>query len=433
MKYFFARLTRRALFVGVSTVATVVVPTALRGQVRVAWDANASVSQFEPRAQSSVVSAPYDAHPNSRWLAQRAMGGAFRFDHTFAQISADATLRDGDISTRTTGGVSAWVATPSWNNWRVSLSTVERHVPNDLAANVQRDSTLLALWAAPVKVPSWTSTTSLGIAYARRSTGIWMRVNRHMGAGTSDSLSAMSLTAGLMHQIRNATLGLQFNSRSVYQEGFPAIIVTSPIAGDTGPLKVDSTGTWRRWTDIGTSFGWAHDRLAFDATINVRPRIGLQQQTMWGDVAGIAAITSRLAVVASWHTTTPLPGTVNVARRVGSLGLRVAAPSIWAMSTPVPVRSTARAFAVAQSGPGEYVISITVPNARTVELAGDFTTWTSVSLRQLNNSRWEVRIRAIPGTHQCNIRIDGAEWVPPPGLPSVRDEFNGRVGYFVAQ
>lgn len=100
---------------------------------------------------------------------------------------------------------------------------------------------------------------------------------------------------------------------------------------------------------------------------------------------------------------------------------------------PAPIRSTARTFAVAQSGPGQYVISISVPNARTVELAGDFTTWTSVSLRQISTSRWEVRIRAAPGTHQCNIRVDGAEWVPPPGLPSIRDEFNGRVGFFVIE
>lgn len=438
MTYCFARLRRRAFFVGVSAVATVWVPTAARAQFRAAqfhaaWDANATVSRFEPRAQSGSVNAPYDA-PNSRWLAQRATGGTFRFDHPFVQITADAVLRDGDISTRATGGLSAWAATPAWKNWRISLSAVERHVPNDLAAEVKRDSALLASWIGPAKAPSWGSTTSLGIAYTRRSTGVWLRANRHMGAGASDSLSAMSVTAGLLHQLGNAALGLQFNTRSVYRQGFPAILVTLPAPGDAGPPEYDSTGTWRRWTDIGTTFGWGHGRLALDATINLRPRSGLQQQTVWGDAAGTAAISSRVAVVASWRTNTPpLPGTVNSARQAGSLGLRIAAPALWRSSMPAPIRSTARTFAVAQSGPGQYVISISVPNARTVELAGDFTTWTSVSLRQISTSRWEVRIRAAPGTHQCNIRVDGAEWVPPPGLPSIRDEFNGRVGFFVIE
>ena len=38
-----------------------------------------------------------------------------------------------------------------------------------------------------------------------------------------------------------------------------------------------------------------------------------------------------------------------------------------------------------------------------------------------------------PGTHRMNIRIDGDSWTAPPGLPTVNDEFSGRVGILVVR
>jgi hypothetical protein len=39
--------------------------------------------------------------------------------------------------------------------------------------------------------------------------------------------------------------------------------------------------------------------------------------------------------------------------------------------------------------------------------------------------------RARAGTYRLNVRVDGGEWVAPPGLLDVEDEFGGRVGLLV--
>jgi hypothetical protein len=44
---------------------------------------------------------------------------------------------------------------------------------------------------------------------------------------------------------------------------------------------------------------------------------------------------------------------------------------------------------------------------------------------------WETFVVLSPGSHRANVRIDGDRWVVPPGLPSIEDEFEGRVGVFV--
>ena len=36
-----------------------------------------------------------------------------------------------------------------------------------------------------------------------------------------------------------------------------------------------------------------------------------------------------------------------------------------------------------------------------------------------------------PGMHQINVRVDGGPWIAPPGVPTMRDGFNGEVGLVV--
>ena len=35
------------------------------------------------------------------------------------------------------------------------------------------------------------------------------------------------------------------------------------------------------------------------------------------------------------------------------------------------------------------------------------------------------------GIHQINLRIDGGQWIAPPGMPTMKDGFNGEVGVLV--
>ncbi len=79
---------------------------------------------------------------------------------------------------------------------------------------------------------------------------------------------------------------------------------------------------------------------------------------------------------------------------------------------------------------GTTTIAITARNARTVEIAGDFTGWDPVELRQ-ERGRWVIDWPLEAGTYRCNIRIDGGAWTVPDGLPSVQDDFGGEVGVLV--
>jgi hypothetical protein len=38
-----------------------------------------------------------------------------------------------------------------------------------------------------------------------------------------------------------------------------------------------------------------------------------------------------------------------------------------------------------------------------------------------------------PGKYQMNLRIDGGNWLVPPGLLSMSDEFGGTVGLLVIE
>ena len=66
--------------------------------------------------------------------------------------------------------------------------------------------------------------------------------------------------------------------------------------------------------------------------------------------------------------------------------------------------------------------------ASRVELMGDFTDWEPVSLVREPNGTWRHHVRLSSGVHHVVMRVDGGGWEPPPGLPSVADEYDQIVG-----
>ncbi|MEO7997902.1 MAG: glycogen-binding domain-containing protein [Gemmatimonadaceae bacterium] len=443
----FARPLRRAIFVGASAVGVcaAITPASAFAQLRASWDANAAVSQYDsPRITTTT---PTTQSRDPGWLGVRAIGGALRFNNPFLQFNADGVVRDGDVTTHATGGASALAASPSWNGLRISATANVRHVPNDGLSNFKYDPFLLASWAPPPVVPTWQSNVAASVSYARNSAGVWLRANSRQGAGTGDSLSRWAFASGLNYQLRSVVLGLSMgmqHASSSSRWSTTTLVAHKPVQTDTGP-KVDSatiftpqtdsgfTNAWKRWSEAAATVGWASGRFALDAMLAARPRLGNSRAATWGEASGTVAVTSRVALVASMRTSPQLPGVPFAERRVASVGLRVAPPSFWRPAPPSPIRSASRSFNVKASAPGEYTITLSVPNARSVELAGDFTAWKAVTLRQVNATRWEIVLKVDPGSHRCNVRIDGADWVAPPGVPAVNDEFNGRVGLFVAE
>jgi hypothetical protein len=71
--------------------------------------------------------------------------------------------------------------------------------------------------------------------------------------------------------------------------------------------------------------------------------------------------------------------------------------------------------------------------AQLVEINGDFTNWIPVPLLPAAGDKWSVSVLMKSGKYQMNMRVDGGQWIVPPGLLSMADEFGGTVGLLVIE
>ena len=76
-------------------------------------------------------------------------------------------------------------------------------------------------------------------------------------------------------------------------------------------------------------------------------------------------------------------------------------------------------------------ITIRVGGVESVELMGDFSDWGTLQMIRRGRDLWELVLPLQKGTHQINIRLDGGPWLPPPGMPVMKDGFSGEVGVLV--
>lgn len=79
----------------------------------------------------------------------------------------------------------------------------------------------------------------------------------------------------------------------------------------------------------------------------------------------------------------------------------------------------------------ERGITLSVPGADRVEIAGDFNGWTLEPLRKGDDGAWVVPDSLEPGVYRFNLRVDGEKWTVPEGVPSVDDGFGDRVGLLI--
>jgi hypothetical protein len=79
---------------------------------------------------------------------------------------------------------------------------------------------------------------------------------------------------------------------------------------------------------------------------------------------------------------------------------------------------------------GVRVVRVKLAAASRVELMADFTDWEPVELAS-RDGVWERAVSLRSGTYRVLIRVDGGEWIAPPGLPVVDDDFGGKVGLLV--
>jgi len=85
-------------------------------------------------------------------------------------------------------------------------------------------------------------------------------------------------------------------------------------------------------------------------------------------------------------------------------------------------------FTVTTTSGRTRLIRVHAPNAMSVEISGDFTLWQPVAMSRSSGGWWTLQRNLAAGSYEVNVRADGGEWLAPPGLPALRDEFGGVVG-----
>jgi len=222
-----------------------------------------------------------------------------------------------------------------------------------------------------------------------------------------------------------------------YQRGVAQVTLT--------PVSVNDS---IKYADSQLSMTWASERADLLGLVGTRsgrvvPAIGSSGKS-WGSLTAVFWLAPRIGLMASAGAypvdlTQGFPG-----GRYVSLALRLASsrkheesvnPSDSALRPAVTVNSAPdlTAFWFLRLPGGFVRFSVTAPQARTVELTGDFTRWAPVELRRSTNGVWVTTLPMGPGKYEMNTRIDGGNWRVPRGLLEVSDEFGGKVGILVVE
>lgn len=107
-----------------------------------------------------------------------------------------------------------------------------------------------------------------------------------------------------------------------------------------------------------------------------------------------------------------------------SVGLRFTLPGRTAL---VPRRSVA----VERLGQSKVKVSIAVPDARAVAIAGEWNAWTPAALARDGAGRWSVELALSPGVYRFALLVNGDRWTVPDDIAAVPDDFGGKAALLV--
>ncbi|MES2180202.1 MAG: glycogen-binding domain-containing protein [Gemmatimonadota bacterium] len=327
-----------------------------------------------------------------------------RFDWSRATVGASA-----DISRLGRGGVSAQ-AQLSPSLFTPSYGAVTGELAGAFGGSTHEDGTRTgqALAIARLYAMRATSGAWIGGGAGRTTDGsLWLRVRQaELGAwfersgvttlatitpvAVADTLRYTDFQAALHYPVRAYELGASLGTRS----------------GTVGPAV---GGTSRVWGSVNV-VSWLSDRIAVVMNAGAYP-VDLTQGYPGGRFATVAM---RLGV--------------RPVRGGGAMTGDISDASITGASDAEARREGVTAFDVATADRTQRILRVRAPDARTVEIAGDFTHWRPLQLTRGGDGWWSVTLTIGAGTHEMNVRVNGGKWVAPPGLVTTRDEFGGISG-----
>ena len=217
----------------------------------------------------------------------------------------------------------------------------------------------------------------------------------------------------------------------------------NPAAGGVVGLAesdVDAVEACRRYsrvTDLTVNGRWNLDRVevAGEAGHRVGELADVPSDSRyWSSGTVTMWVAPRAAFVMGGGRQPSNPARGIPARTFGTVGMTLAyAPTKY--SVPVTEMNLARiaAFEAKPAAEGMQKIIVRVARVESVDVMGDFSDWSPLTMVRRGRDLWELSVPITPGRHQINIRTDGGKWVAPPGLPRVNDMFSGEVGVLIVK
>ena len=351
------------------------------------------------------------------WLRQSHVTPAVRLSHRVGmlQLDGDAVEQNGELFLRRSSAQGA-VHSPTLGIFRATL-----------AGSFLRD-------VSPSN-PATTGQVLTAVSAKLGATGAWAGASRPMNA-------PLQLNLGAWRTLGSAVFSITRQSQSMRVTGPHTFIAPDSTFIDTLGIWVPGYGqevTYgnvtrvESWSDLEARVDWSIGRLMLSGSVTGRQTRDSVRAKRWGRGSAALQLTPNLALVAGGGTAPAASRSGVATSRFATFGLRLAPAALLRPPLPAAVRPSATAIVVRPVAPGEYRITLRVPNARTVELSGDFNQWTPIALRETQPNVWEATFPMKPGVHHLNVRIDGDAWTAPPGLPATEDEFNGRVGILIVR
>lgn len=261
----------------------------------------------------------------------------------------------------------------------------------------------------------------LGFAIERDLSGGQLPGGPLLALGGSARVSAAAFAASLEQTVERVSVTMQV----------PVTQVPGDTVGPTVATLFDrrlSTATTARLAGR-----WEHRRLAIETVAGLTLN-RLASPYRWSQTSASLALMPRLSLFATIGNPAPRWLALDAGfERRATLGMRLTSWTNRAIADPEAETSRLPGWRLRPLGEDWYVIEIRAQGAGQVSVMGDFTEWNPLALRHVRGDRWAVALQIAPGVHQVQVRLDDGAWLPPKGLATTADGFNGSAGVFVAE
>ena len=282
-------------------------------------------------------------------------------------------------------------------------------------------------------------------AFVANHTRLWVAVTASRAASPDTAVRHSGLSAGVERRLGRALLSASMGPRRdrtatqrvvhvterLIPEKVFALPGTTVMQETTFVADTITRPANRRIPDFGLALSWAHHALAIDAAAHFALAGELRRTDPLARLEVRYDVTPRLSAIAGVVSRSAVRSADIRAGQVATIGLRIHG-RLAGREPNAPARgAVASDFRAISDAGGLVHLAVRAAGATHVEIAGDFTHWNPIALQRAKDGWWRASVRAGRGIHQLSVRVDGRNWIAPPGLRPIQDEFGATVGLLV--